>query len=176
MCYLMERKKHLNADKKVKELEKKLSDQQKQTREFKETAQRVQAEFENFSKRIEKQKEEFKSYARAELIVELLTVMDSFNEAISSIEKQKEVSKEEYLHGIKLLKKQIAGVLEKNGLKEIKAEGKKFDPHFHECLTQAHDKTKEDEVVLEEIQKGYLLNDKVLRTTKVKINKLEEKK
>ena len=170
------KQKHSHTSKKLEKLEEELKEQKKLAKEFKEVAQRVQADFENFSKRMEKEKEEFKNFANAKLIEEFLPVLDSFDKAISSMQEHENVSKQDFLDGLKRLKSQYFGLLEKKGLVEIECEGKKFDPHFHEVMLKEHDNSKEDEIVLEQIQKGYLLNDKVLRTSKVKINKLEEKK
>ncbi len=153
-------------------LEKQLLSQKAIAEDLKDTAKRVQADFENFAKRVEKEKEEFKKFANAKVVLDFLPVLDSLNDGISAMQKQQSVSKDAALDGLVLLKKQFFSVLEKHGLKEIEALGKKFDPHFHECLLKEHDKTKEDEIILEEFQKGYLLNGKVLRTSKAKINKL----
>ena len=152
----------------------KLKEQEEKASEFKEIAQRVQAEFENFVKRNEKEKEEFKKFAEAKLIEKLLPVIDSFDEGIAAVQKHENISKKDFLHGLELLKKQFFSVLEKSGLSEIESVGKKFDPHFHECLLKATDASKADEIVLEQFQKGYLLNGKVLRTSKVKINSTGE--
>lgn len=169
-------KKESELQKKLKELEAALEEEKKKSDELRDTAQRVQAEFENFSKRMEKEKEEFKKFSAGAVVADFLAVLDSFDDGIKSMQKHGSVSKEEYIKGLELLKKQFFSVLQKHGLSEMHCVGKKFDPHFHECMLKEHDEKKEDEIVLEEFQKGYLLHDKVLRTSKVKINKLEEKK
>lgn len=160
---------------KLTELEKRLLEQEEQANEFKDIAKRVQAEFENFAKRTEKEKAEHKKLAGANIISELLPVLDSFDSAIFAMEKHGKTEKDEGLHGLVLLRKQLFGVLERHGLKTIEAVGKKFDPSMHECFLSAHEDGKEDEIVLEEIQKGYTLNSLLLRPSKVKINKAQEK-
>lgn len=160
----------------IGEFSKKLRDQEEKAAEFRDAAQRVQAEFENFVKRSEREKEEFKRFADAKLIEKLLAVLDSFDEGIAAVHRHESMSKKDFLHGLELLRKQFFGVLEKSGLREIESVGKKFDPHFHECMLKGHVASKDDEVVLEQFQKGYLLNGKVLRTSKVKVNKLEYEK
>ena len=157
----------------IGEVSKKLKEQEEKAEEFRDAAQRVQAEFENFVKRAEREKEEFKRFADAKLIEKLLAVLDSFDEGITAVHKHESMSKKDFLHGLELLRKQFFGVLEKGGLREIESVGKKFDPHFHECMLKDQDAAKDDEVVLEQFQKGYLLDGKVLRTSKVKVNKLE---
>jgi molecular chaperone GrpE len=62
-------------------------------------------------------------------------------------------------------------MLKEHGVKPIEAEGKIFDPHFHEALMQVEDKDKPEHTIVEELQKGYLMNDRVIRTTKVKVSK-----
>lgn len=157
----------------IGEFSKKLMEQEEKSAEFRDAAQRVQAEFENFVKRTEHEKDEFKRFADAKLIEKLLPVLDSFDEGILAVHRHEGMSKKDFLHGLELLRKQFFGVLEKSGLAEIESVGKKFDPHFHECMLKGHDAAKEDEVVLEQFQKGYLLDGKVLRTSKVKVNKIE---
>lgn len=163
-------------DEKLSELENSLKEQEEKTNEFKEIAQRVQAEFENFAKRTEKEKAEHKKVASANIISELLAVLDSFDSAIEARKKHGKTEKEEGMHGLMLLRKQLFSVLERHGLRPIEAVGKKFDPHLHECFLSVEEKGKDDEIVLEEIQKGYMLNSLVLRPSKVKINKLHEEK
>jgi molecular chaperone GrpE len=152
-------KKELALEKKVRELEKKCQ-------EYLNDVQRIQAEFENFKKRLEREKQEFVSFANSKLIEEFLPVLDSIDSAL----KNKQGSE---VQGLIAIKKQLMQVLEKHGLKEIKSVGEKFNPQVHECLMQECIKEKENEIVLEEFQKGYLLNGKVLRAAKVKINKTQ---
>ena len=157
----------------IEEVSKKLRGQEEKAAEFRDAAQRVQAEFENFVKRSEREKEEFKRFADAKLIEKLLPVLDSFDEGIAAVHRHEGMPKKDFLHGLELLRKQFFGVLEKSGLREIESVGKKFDPNFHECMLKEHIAAKDDEIVLEQFQKGYLLQGKVLRTRKVKVNRLE---
>ena len=122
---------------------------------------RVQAEFENFKKRFEKEKLEFLQYSNAGLIEELLPVIDSIDEALKHSQEKK---------GIEGIRKQLLGVMEKNGVKEIDCIGKKFNHELHEVLLSVCVEEEENGKILEEFQKGYLLNEKVLRHSKVKIN------
>ena len=149
---------------------------EKEIAELKETLQRVQAEFENSCKRIEKQKQEFIEFANAQTIKELLPLLDSFEAAIGKIEKQESAGKAEALEGLGLLQRQLLGVMQRHGLEEIKSQGEKCNPLVHEAMLQANDSGKEDEEILEELQKGYLLKGKVLRPAKVKVNKIGENK
>jgi len=134
-----------------------------------ETLQRLQAEFENHKKRVDKEKCEFTKYAKHELLTKLLPILDSFELAI----KNSKNNADDISQGIELIFSQLYSTLESEGVRKIEALGKKFDPYKHEVLLQEVS-DKEEGTVLEELQKGYMLNDKVLRHTKVKIAKQKE--
>lgn len=130
--------------------------------EYLEQLQRLQAEFENFRKRTEKERQAIFLNANEDLIVKLLGVLDNFELALKHVDDE----------GIKMIYSELYSILENEGLKPIKAEGK-FDPRVHEALIQ--EDGEEDEKIIEELQKGYMLNDKVIRHSKVKITKMVEK-
>ena len=124
----------------------------------------LQADFDNYRKKFDKEKESIIRLANENLIKELIVILDDFESSIRLTENDK--NKE----GILLMKKKFFDLLQKHGLKEIESLGKKFDHNFHEVLCKElseHD----DDVVIEEIQKGYILCSKVIRPTKVKISK-----
>jgi molecular chaperone GrpE len=125
--------------------------------------QYLQADFENLQKRLARETAETIAYASEDLIVQLLPVLDSLEKAIEA-EKDAKHSK-----GLSSLHNQIYGILEKNGLKRIKAVGEKFDPYYHEALLTEKSQ-KEEGIVLDELQAGYMLNNKVIRHSKVKIS------
>lgn len=132
--------------------------------ELTESLQRLQAEFENYKKRAEKEKQEFVKYANAGLISKILNTIDTFEIALRNSNEH-----EKFVKGMELIYAQLISALESEGLKPINSVGKKFDPYLHEVmLKQKSDK--EEGIVLEELQKGYMLNDKVLRFSKVKIS------
>jgi len=164
-----------NSAKTFGELEQELLDRETKLLEFKEALQRIQAEFENFSKRIEKEKHYFREFSNAETLKEFLPLSDSFDSAIKKLHESKSetISKKDAIEGIELLHKQFQSVLQKAGVSEIKSAGEKFNPEFHEALMQEKNPAKSDGIVLEELQKGFLLKGKVLRTSKVKVNKLD---
>jgi len=154
--------------KKIKETQK--VKQKKDTREEKikeltDSLQRLQAEFENYQKRVENEKQEFVKYSKADLIAKLLPILDSFELALKNT-----TDKEKFVKGIELLFAQLYSMLEAEGLRPIKAAGEKFDPYKHEVLMKQKS-GKEEDLILEELQKGYMLNDKVLRHSKVKVSK-----
>jgi molecular chaperone GrpE len=156
------KEKHKHAEKGLKQ----------EVSELKETLQRLQAEFENSRKRMEKERQVFSKAANASLVKELLPLLDSIDAAEMHLEEQQDVGKEDAVKGIESIKRQLLAILKSEGLEEIKALPGKFDPMLHECVLQSKEKGKEDEDILEEIQKGYLFNGNVLRHSRVKVNKL----
>ena len=139
--------------------------------ELRETLQRLQAEFENSRKRLDRERQEFTKAANAGLVKELLPLLDSVDAAQDQLDERRDVRKEEALEGIELIKKQLLAILKSHGLDEIKCLGKKFDPMLHDCVMKGKDQKKEEDLILKELQKGYMLNGKVLRHAKVKVNK-----
>ena len=138
--------------------------------DYKDMLQRLQAEFENFRKRNERENEDFRKFASAKLVAAFLPIVDSVRAGILLAEKSKN---SEMKKGFEMVLKQIMLVLQSNGVEPIESVGKKFDHSFHEVLMTHNDPSKEDGVVLEELQRGYMLNGKVLRPSKVKVNKSE---
>lgn len=128
-----------------------------------EQIQRLQAEFDNFRKRVDKEKQDIYRNANEDLIFKLLGVLDNFELALKHIDEK----------GIKMIYSELYSILEKEGIKPIKAEGK-FNPEIHEALMQEVGETENE--IIEELQKGYTLNDKVIRASKVKITKQMENK
>ncbi len=149
---------------------KKVDLKDKKITELTDSLQRLQAEFENYKKYVEKQKSEFVKYSKGDIINKLLPILDSFEMALKNT-----TDKEKFVKGIELIFSQFHQLLENEGLKPIEAIGKKFDPYKHEVLlSQVSDK--EEGTILEELQKGYMLGDKVIRHSKVKIAKNADKK
>ena len=155
-------------EKKKAEHKKKLTDKEK-IAELTETLQRLQAEFENYRKRTEKEKAEFVKYAKAELMQSLLPTIDTFEIALKSTK-----DNEKFAKGMEMVYAQLVSTLQSEGLKPIECVGKKFDPYLHEVMLKEKS-DKDDGFVLEELQKGYMLNDRVLRHSKVKISEKSEK-
>ncbi len=151
---------------KDKESKKKSSDKD-QVKELTESLQRLQAEFENYKKRTDKQNQEFIKFANKELILKLLPLLDNFELALKNIGG----NKNEFVKGVELIFSQFIEILEQQGLTKINSMGNEFDPHVHEALMQGNDKEKKDNEIIEEFQKGYMLNEQVIRHTKVKVNK-----
>ncbi len=136
--------------------------------ELKEDLLRLQAEFDNFQKRMQREQEVFRKHATEGLIRELLPVMDNFAITISNNKEENEFSK-----GVELTFAQLAEILQGQGLEKIEAEGKKFNPQEHEAL-MTKESDKEPNTVIEVMQDGYTINNKIIRHAKVIISKKEE--
>ena len=145
-------------------LKKELEQKNKSIEELTDTLKRLQAEFENYKKRVDKEKTEFVKYANAGVISSLLPTLDSFEIALKNT-----ADKEKFAEGIKIIYAQIYSALEAEGLRPINTLGEKFDPYKHEVLMK-EESEKPEGTILEEFQKGYMLNDKVLRFSKVKVS------
>lgn len=143
----------------------KKKDMQKRVEELTEILQRTQASLENYRKQTEKRIQEIHDLANKELVIQLLTILDNFELALNNTMN----SPKEFVKGIKLIYSQLFTILENNGLKQIKTKNQIFDPHAHEALMKV-DSNKPENMVLEELQKGYTLNDKVIRHAKVKVS------
>ncbi|NLP43469.1 MAG: nucleotide exchange factor GrpE [Peptococcaceae bacterium] len=129
--------------------------------------QRLKAEFDNFRKRTQREKEEISKYAAERIILSLLPVIDNFERAIESTANNKDF--ESFSQGVNLIFRQLYKVLEDEGLKAIEAVGQQFDPNLHEAMMK-EESDQEENIVLEEFQKGYFLKDKVIRFSKVKVS------
>jgi molecular chaperone GrpE len=133
--------------------------------ELTELLQRLQAEFENYKKRVDKDLERCRQYSNHELILKLLSVMDSFELALRTAKQQHQ----DFVKGVELIYAQLKSILESEGLRPIESLDKPFDAYKHEVVMQVP--SQKDGIVLEEVQKGYMLKDRVLRHSKVKIGK-----
>lgn len=150
------------------DFQKKLDEQQKLVDDYSNTLKRLQADFENYIKRSEKDKADFANYSNHKLISKLLNIVDSFEKALELTKQNQELAK-----GLEMVYKDINKLLQEEGVLQINAVGNKLDPFKHEVIDII--KGKKDDVVVDELQKGYMIKDKVLRPSKVRISKMEEK-
>lgn len=127
----------------------------------------LQADFENLKKQFDRDRLNYIRQANEELITELLIVLDSIEKAVESAETAKDSKTAE---GFRRIQQQFYQILVKNGLRRIDALGKKLDPYYHDAVLREENPNKEDNIVLEELQKGYMLNSKVIRHSKVKVS------
>jgi molecular chaperone GrpE len=135
--------------------------------EYQDRLLRAQAEFQNYQKRIEREFAEFKTFANSKLIDDLLFIVDDFQNAIST---ECEGSDREFIKGFEMIYKNLLEVLEKEGLSEIEALNEKFDPFKHEAVDMVPTDEYPEHTILNVVQKGYKLKDKVLRPAKVQVS------
>ena len=126
---------------------------------------RLQAEFENYCKRVEKERKEFAGTASERLIVKLLLIIDDFERALGTLKDVPEQTRK----GIEMIFKNLHKILDEEHVEQINAVGQKFDPYKHEVMLKIESEKPED-VVVEELQKGYTMNGKVIRYAKVKVS------
>ena len=130
---------------------------------------RLYSEFENFRRRTTKERLEMMQNASKDLMVELLPIVDDMERALKAMQKSGDSAAVE---GMELIFKKMYGTLEKKGLKPMNAQGEVFDPEIHEAVTQFDAPTEDMKgKVIDELEKGYFLNDKVIRFAKVVVGK-----
>ena len=126
---------------------------------------RLQAEFENARKRASREQQEFRDYALADTVKTLLPVVDSFELALRT----DGGTKSEFRSGVELIYKQLQDALLKLGLQPIPAKGERFDPHLHEAIEMVDTPDAPDHEVLDELQRGYKLKDRLVRPAMVRV-------
>jgi molecular chaperone GrpE len=129
--------------------------------------QRLQAEFDNYRKRTQKEKAELIKYASERLVEELLPVLDNFDRAVSAAKDNPDFTA--FSQGIEMILRQMQAALNKEGLKAMDAVGQPFDPNLHDAVLRVASDEHPENTVVEEIQKGYFLKEKVLRPCMVKV-------
>lgn len=125
---------------------------------------RLMADFQNYKRRTEKEKNDIYAFANEKIVSELLNVIDNFERALDAGD-----SGDSFVEGMNLIFKQLQGVLEKAGVVEIEALGQEFDPNFHHAVLTEDSAEYESGKVTAVLQKGYLLNNKVIRPSMVKV-------
>ena len=140
---------------------------EQQKKEDDEKYMRLMAEFQNYKKRVAKEKQDIQSFANEKIITELLEVLDNFER---SLEHSSDAD-ENYVKGMEMIFQQLKTAMEKAGLKEIQALGEDFDPAVHNALMQEESDELESGKVSKVLQKGYKLNDKVIRAAMVAVAK-----
>jgi molecular chaperone GrpE len=126
---------------------------------------RVQAEFDNFRKRSAREQQDFRDYALAAALKSLLPIMDSLDRAV----KTSAVSVEDFRSGIELIDKQFHDVLAKLGVEAVAAAGEVFDPNLHQAVQMVETDEVEDHHVIDELQRGYRIKDRLLRPAMVRV-------
>ncbi|TYP54985.1 nucleotide exchange factor GrpE [Thermosediminibacter litoriperuensis] len=151
----------------TEELKRALEEKEKEAADYKERWLRALADYDNFKKRTQKEIQDIYLYAGEQLIKDILPILDNFERALNSVEDTESATYE----GVKLIYNQMKNVLNKFGVREIEAEGKPFDPHFHEVIMTVESDKYESDTVVEVLQKGYTYHSKVIRPCLVKVAK-----
>ena len=126
---------------------------------------RLQAEFDNYRKRAARENAEFRDYALVDTVRQLLPVVDHFSLAIRNAD----ANPQEFRKGVELIYKQLQEILQKIGVQRVAAEGQPFDPRFHEAIEVVDSNQVQDNFVLEELQPGYKIKDRLLRPAMVRV-------
>jgi len=148
----------------------KLKEEADKAAEYWDKLLRLQAEFDNIRKRLEREKQDFLRFANEGIIIELLNILDDLERTIELAQAgSQDLSM--FLKGVEMILAHLYDMLKGYGVKPIEAQGKPFDIRYHEALMQIETKDVPEHTIVEELQKGYLLNDRVIRTAKVKVSK-----
>ncbi len=153
----------------LKELKQRVEALEKERDQLRDRLLRTAAEFENYKKRRESEIGQLIAYANAELLTELLPVIDDYERSLKAAKDTKDF--DSFYQGIELIYKKLMGVLAKQGVKPIHAVGQPFDPELHDALLQVESNDHEAGIVVEEHLKGYKMHDRVLRHAQVIVSK-----
>jgi len=141
----------------------------KEAKEHLEGWKRTKADFENYKKEEKKRLEELVVFVKASLILNILPILDSFDQALKHVpEKEKD---SDWVRGIIKIQDQLKEILAKEEIKEIKAKGKEFDPQYHEAVGEAVGKKTDKDKIIKVLQKGYIMAGRVIRPARVYIGK-----
>ncbi|MCD8501261.1 MAG: nucleotide exchange factor GrpE [Bacillaceae bacterium] len=152
----------------LSEEEQKIANLEQQVNELNNRLLRVQADYDNFRRRSREEKEAASKYRAQSLIEDLLPVLDNFDRALNvNVESEETKS---LLQGVEMVYRQLNDALKNEGLTLIESVGQSFDPYYHQAVMQVESDEHESNQVVEELQKGYQLKDRVIRPAMVKVN------
>ena len=150
-----------------KKAKKKKDKKDEQIEELTDRVKRQMAEFENFRKRTEKEKSQMYDMGAKSIVEKILPVIDNFERGLAAV--PEDAKDDPFVDGMNKIYKQMISVLEEAGVKAIEAEGKEFDPDFHNAVMHVEDESLGENIVAEELQKGYMYRDTVVRHSMVKV-------
>ncbi len=168
-----DKKKKDDKDHEIEELKKRLEEKEKEAKENFDRLLRTAADLENYKKRAAREKEEWTKFSNEDLIKSILPFIDNLERAVNHAEKVVDVGV--LIEGIKLTLQQIHQTLNRFGLTPFESVGKPFDPQRHEAMLVVETDQHEPNQVVEEFQKGYLLNERLLRPATVSVSKAPSK-
>ena len=139
---------------------------------------RTMAEMENQRRRFEKERQEAFEFGGFNFARESLSLLDNIDRATASFKNDEKLKNnkdlDKIIEGIEIVKKDLVSIFKKNGIKPIECVNKKFDPNFHQAMLEVEDNTKQSGTVVQEIQKGYIMKDRLLRPSLVGVTKKRE--
>ncbi|MGM8214163.1 nucleotide exchange factor GrpE [Bacillaceae bacterium W0354] len=157
-----------NTNEKLIDLEEKIKQLEEEKENLQQKLLRSQADFENFKRRAQKERENDLKYKSQDLATEIIPVLDNFERALQfNIDDEKMKS---FIDGVKMVHQQLLTALNQVGVEEIKAENEMFDPQVHQAVMQVQEEGFESNQIVEVLQKGYVLKDRVIRPSMVKVN------
>ena len=163
-----------------KELKQKKETPEEKLKTTQEKLLRIMAEMENQRRRFEKEKQEAFEFGGFNFAAESLSLIDNIDRAIISFKNDENLKNNKDLNkiidGIEIVKKDLVSIFKKNGVEQIECINKKFDPNFHQAMLEVENNTKEPGTVVQEIQKGYMMKNRLLRPSLVGIAKKREEK
>jgi molecular chaperone GrpE len=151
----------------VKSLEEKLEAATREAQENYDRLLRVSAEFENFKKRSAREMDELRKFSNQALVKDLLPIIDNLELALKSSEESGRNVDSKFREGVDLTRKEILKIFEKYNVKQIEALGEPFDPNYHEAVMREESDRYGENTVISELQKGYLMHDRLIRPTMV---------
>ena len=154
----------------IESLKKALEEEKAKGERYLNNWQRAEADFQNYRKRLEQEREEVNKFAKKMLILKLLPILDDFERAFSTLSPR--LAGWSWVDGMRIIYRKLQAVLETEGVSEIKALGEKFDPAIHEAVIHTEG---EEGKVIEEVQKGYRLHERIIRPALVVVGKGEKK-
>ena len=168
-----EQKKPLHKKNELHELRQQIDELQQEKDELFAKLQRVSADYDNLQKRTSKQIADTIGYEKEKIIKTLLPALDNFEHTLQNVHSAENF--DVLLKGIQIIYDQMLDILKLHNVEQIKALGEPFEPALHEAMMQKTDPEQQENIVLEEFQKGYKLNGRVIRPSKVIVNKLTPK-
>lgn len=163
-------KDHVNEDE-IERLKTEIEAKEKTIADYLNQIKRTQADFENYIKRVEKEREDAALSGACKLLCEIISVADDLERSIAASKKNHDA--QSLSKGVDMVHKKLMSILAKEGIEKIECVGKQFDPRMHEAVMAAESKELKDNTVIEELEKGYVFRNKVLRPAKVKVARNE---
>lgn len=169
----MEEQKKKKRGTKASKLEKELKTVRTELKDYRERYLRALADLENYKKRIVREKQEYVEYANANLIRSVLTVLDNFERALDSGKIGSEF--QPFYKGVEMIYENLKDVLGREGLQQFSSLGEEFNPERHEAVVALESEAHPANIIVDEIEKGYILRDRIIRPAKVAVSKDKKK-